>query len=136
MKGSRMNGLRMVAAAAFAASIGLGSVLFDTPALHAQDADAAERGRAIYQYHCTPCHGPGPGDDGRAMLPGTAALAIKYRGELPALLEERADLPAEVLRVFVRRGSWSMPPIRPTEVTDADIDDIAAYLAASARAAR
>jgi (+)-pinoresinol hydroxylase len=131
-----MNGPRMIAAAAFAASIGFGSVLLDAPALRAQDADAIERGRTVYQYHCTPCHGPGPGDDGRAMLPGTAALTIKYRGELPALLEERADLPAAVLRVFVRRGSWSMPPFRPTEVTDADIDDIAAYLAASALAAR
>jgi (+)-pinoresinol hydroxylase len=131
-----MSGRRMIALAAFAASIGIGSMLLDAPALHAQDADAVERGRVTYQYHCTPCHGPGPGDDGRAMLPGTAALTIKYRGELPALLEERADLPAEVLRVFVRRGSWSMPPFRPTEVTDADIDDIAAYLAASARAAR
>jgi (+)-pinoresinol hydroxylase len=131
-----MNGRRMIAVAAFAALTGLCSVLLDAPALHAQDADAVERGRAIYQYHCTPCHGPGRGDDGRAMLPGTAALTIKYRGELPALLEERADLPAEVLRVFVRRGSWSMPPLRPTEVTDADIDDIAAYLSASARAAR
>lgn len=27
-----------------------------------------------------PCHGPGIGDDGRAMLPGTDALRIKYRG--------------------------------------------------------
>jgi (+)-pinoresinol hydroxylase len=128
-----MSGHRTIA---FAVFIGLGSGLFGLSALNAQDADAIERGRALYQYHCTPCHGPGPGDDGRAMLPGTAALAIKYRGELPALLEERTDLPAEVLRVFVRRGSWSMPPFRPTEVTNGDIDDIAAYLAASARAAR
>jgi len=100
----------------------------------AQDRGAVARGEAKFQHSCAPCHGAGIGDDGRAMLPGTDALRIKYRGELPALLEERTDLPAPVLRVFVRRGTWSMPPFRPTEVTDSEIDDIAAYLAQTAKA--
>ena len=100
----------------------------------AQDRGAVARGEAKFQHSCAPCHGAGIGDDGRAMLPGTDALRIKYRGELPALLEERTDLPAPVLRVFVRRGTWSMPPFRPTEVTDSEIDDIAAYLAQTSKA--
>ena len=100
----------------------------------AQDT-AAERGKAKYQHSCAPCHGDGPGDDGRAMLPGTAALQIKYRGSLPALLEQRSDLPYEVLRVFLRQGSMSMPPFRPTELTDREIREIAAYLAESSRQA-
>ncbi len=72
------------------------------------------------------------------MLPGTHALSLKYRGEKPGLLEERTDLPAEVLKAFVRNGVASMPPFRKTEVTDADLDAIAAYLATTAkqRAAR
>ena len=37
----------------------------------------------------------GVGDDGRAMLPGTDALRIKYQGALPALLERRTDLNVE-----------------------------------------
>jgi mono/diheme cytochrome c family protein len=119
---------RAAAVAALGLMIGCGAV-------HAQDSEAEQRGRATYDYHCAPCHGAGPGDDGRAMLPGTAALHIKYGGALPALLEERSDLTAAVLRVFVRQGSWSMPPFRPTEVTDSDIEDIAAYLAQSARGA-
>jgi mono/diheme cytochrome c family protein len=100
----------------------------------AQDRAAIERGDAKFQHSCAPCHGPGPGDDGRAMLPGTDALRIKYRGTTtPALLEERSDLPYPTLRVFVRQGSMSMPPFRPTELTDAEIADIAAYLAESSR---
>lgn len=101
----------------------------------AQDADdeAIERGRQKYEYMCVPCHGDGIGDDGRAMLPGTDALRIKYRGELPALLTERSDLTYESIRVFVRQGVFSMPPFRPTEITDDEIRDIAAYIAETSR---
>ena len=101
--------------------------------LSAQDREAIERGDAKFQHSCAPCHGPGPGDDGRAMLPGTDALRIKYSGTLPAVLEERSDLTYPVLRTFVRQGSMSMPPFRPTELTDEEIADIAAYLAESSR---
>jgi len=100
----------------------------------AQDA-AVERGKAKFDHTCAPCHGDGPGDDGRAMLPGTDALRIKYQGALPALLEKRTDLNADVIRTFVRRGTWSMPPFRPTELTEREIQDIAAYLRQSSGAA-
>ena len=103
------------------------------PTAFSQDAAAIARGDAKYQHSCAPCHGDGPGDDGRQMLPGTDALRLKYRGELPALLEERSDLTPEVLRTFVRQGSMAMPPFRPTELTDDEIEDIAAYLAESSR---
>jgi len=102
--------------------------------LQAQDRAAIDRGNAKFQHSCAPCHGPGPGDDGRALLPGTDALRIKYRGTtVPAVLEQRSDLPYAALRVFVRQGSMSMPPFRPTELTDREIEDIAAYLAESSR---
>ena len=100
---------------------------------HAQDV---ARGKATFDHTCAPCHGAGVGDDGRAMLPGTDALRIKYPGSLPALLEQRTDLNADAIRVFLRRGTWSMPPFRPTEVTERDILDIAAYLRQSSGAAR
>ena len=120
----------------FALAAGVaGLVLLVHASAHAQDSPAVERGNAKYQYACAPCHGAGAGDDGRKMLPGTDALRIKYKGKVPALLEERTDLTAKVLRVFLRRGSWSMPPFRPTELTDAEIEDIAAYLVKSSRAA-
>ncbi len=96
---------------------------------------AAERGKAKFEHSCEPCHGDGPGDDGRAMLPGTDALRLKYKGTIPPLLEHRADLTAPVIKAFVRNGTFSMPPFRKTELTDAEIDDIAAYLAESSKAA-
>ena len=99
-------------------------------------AQDAARGKATFDHTCAPCHGAGVGDDGRAMLPGTDALRIKYQGSLPALLEQRTDLNADAIRTFVRRGTWSMPPFRPTEVTERDILDIAAYLRQSSGAAR
>ena len=96
---------------------------------------AAERGKAKFEHSCEPCHGDGPGDDGRAMLPGTDALRLKYKGTVPPLLERRTDLTAPVIKAFVRNGTFSMPPFRKTELTDAEIDDIAAYLAESSKAA-
>lgn len=114
-------------------AVGFTACMLASLSVRAQDSTAIERGNAKFQYMCAPCHGAGIGDDGRAMLPGTDALRIKYRGALPALLEERSDLPAPVLRTYVRRGTFSMPPFRPTEITDAEIEDIAAYLAESSK---
>lgn len=94
----------------------------------------AARGEAVFDHSCAPCHGDGPGDDGRATLPGTAALEIKYRETgIPPLLEDRTDLNADALTLFVRQGVMSMPPFRKTELSDQDIADIAAYLAASSQ---
>ena len=89
----------------------------------AQD-DATNRGEQVFDYWCAPCHDPGPGH------PGTQSLEIKYRGtDLPATLEDRADLTPELVKVFVRQGVLSMAPFRKTEITDAELDALAAYLA-------
>ncbi len=88
----------------------------------AQSAPDTERGQAVYNHWCTPCHAAGPGH------PGTQGLQIKYRGSVPAVLEERDDLTLPLLKTFVRQGVLSMAPFRKTEVTDADLEDIAAYL--------
>ena len=93
---------------------------------HAQNVDLVNRGRAAFQHTCAPCHGVGAGDDGRAMLPGSQSLKLKYKGEKSPFLEDRSDLPYPVLHTFVRRGTWSMPGFRKTEVTDADIEAIEA----------
>jgi mono/diheme cytochrome c family protein len=99
---------------------------------HAQTP--AERGKAKFEHSCAPCHGTGKGDDGRTMLPGTEALQVRYRGTLPAALEQRSDLNVATLTAFVRNGVGSMPPFRQTELTDAEIADIVAYLAVSSKA--
>ena len=81
-----------------------------------------ERGEAVYQYWCNTCHGP------EMLKPGTTALAIKYRGELPATLTERTDMVPEFVELMVREGISMMPFFRPTEISDADLDAVTAYL--------
>ena len=84
---------------------------------------AQARGKEVYDHWCMPCHAPGPGH------PGTQSLEIKYRGELPPVLEDREDLTREYVRTIVRSGILMMAPFRKTEVTDAELDDLSAYLA-------
>jgi mono/diheme cytochrome c family protein len=91
----------------------------------AQDQDAAtiDRGKQVYEYWCATCHGAGRGK------PGTTALAAKYKGtDRPAVLDERTDLTIQSVRFFTRNGVSIMPMFRKTEVSDGDLDAIAAYL--------
>jgi len=105
---------------AFGGGILFGAILFSSMA-RAQTA-AAARGMNVYDHWCAPCHAPGPGH------PGTQSLEIKYRGELPAVLTERDDLTSEFVRTMVREGILLMAPFRKTEITDAELDDLSAYL--------
>ena len=106
------------------------------PDIVAQDGTALinHPGRVTFERQCAPCHGTGPGDDRSDMLPGTAALAAKYEGSQPAALELRTNLPPEVLAYFVRNGVGAMPAFRPAEITDAQIEEIADYIALNAQA--
>jgi (+)-pinoresinol hydroxylase len=90
-----------------------------------------KRGEEAYQARCNLCHGRvaqdvKPGMGGR--MAGTEALAIKYQGRKPAVLEDRTDLTADEVEYYVRHGSGIMPFFRKTEVSEADLDAIAAYL--------
>jgi mono/diheme cytochrome c family protein len=86
-------------------------------------AQDAVRGNEVFQSWCAPCHAPGP------RHPGTQALDALYKGAKPAALEQRTDLLPELTRAFVRTGVSVMPPFRKTEISDADLDALAAYLA-------
>jgi mono/diheme cytochrome c family protein len=79
-------------------------------------------GYVEYQRFCSMCHGEGIGK------PGTMALQAKYKGAVPALLDKRTDLTAEFVKTTVRNGVSIMPFFRKTEISDADLDAIAAYL--------
>jgi (+)-pinoresinol hydroxylase len=92
-----------------------------------QDDSSAAHGKMVFDRYCALCHGDGPGGDGAPMLPGTHAIYIKYRGELPPLLQHRSDVTIELIRSVVRNGLASMPPFRQTEVTDTDLEAIMAW---------
>ncbi len=80
------------------------------------------QGWAQFERDCAVCHGSGP------AKPGTRALRAKYRGKLPALLEERTDLTRAYVKYIVRHGVTVMPPFRKTELSDPDLEAIASYL--------
>lgn len=80
------------------------------------------RGYVQFQDYCAVCHGAGVGK------PGTIALKEKYKGAEPALLADRTDLTQQLVKTYVRNGISVMPFFRKTEISDADLDAIAAYL--------
>ena len=111
--------------------LGIGlAALLSVPAgstLVAADEAILGKGNERYQYWCAGCHGAGPG------RPGTNALAAKYGGDPPALLEERTDLTPEIVEHFVRNGISIMPFFRKTEIGDAELAAIGAYLSRNAQ---
>ena len=105
----------------------LGLLTFASAALAQTPSDAQlKKGQEVYQYWCWNCHGEGAGK------PGTQALAAKYKGSKPAILDQRTDLAAPVTKTFVRKGVSIMPFFRKTEITDAQLDALATYLARNA----
>jgi mono/diheme cytochrome c family protein len=112
-KGNRMKNARV------GLLVALGLILTG-PAFAAPDQAQIEKGNKVYDKWCFPCHGTGIGK------PGTASL--EARGQKPAVLEERTDLTVPAIKTFVRHGVLFMPMFRKTEVSDADLDAIAAYL--------
>ena len=87
----------------------------------------AERGKQVYDKWCTPCHGSGEGK------PGTISAEALYKGSKPAVLAERTDLTAAGIKTAVRSGVYIMPRFRKTEVSDAELDAIVAYLTRTPR---
>lgn len=87
----------------------------------------AADGAALYVQHCAACH-----DRGEAH-PGTARLADRWPKE--ASLLDRQQLPPPFVRVVVRQGLNLMPPFRPGELSDAELDALAAYLDAGPHSA-
>jgi mono/diheme cytochrome c family protein len=88
----------------------------------AQENEHAE-GVRVYEKWCAPCHNPG------VEHPGTLALSAKYSGVKSGVLLEWTDLRPEITRSFVRTGISVMPFFRKTEISDAELEALAAYLA-------
>jgi mono/diheme cytochrome c family protein len=85
-------------------------------------AAAENQGKLIYEKWCAPCHSRGE------VYPGTTALDARYKGAVPASLEDRSDLSPELVKYFVRNGISVMPFFRKTEINDIELDSLARYL--------
>jgi mono/diheme cytochrome c family protein len=99
---------------------------------HAADTPLSplqEQGQKLFRNNCFYCH--------TEKVWGTLSLERRRPGG-DALLEKRTDLTPEFVKSVVRNGLGSMPAYRRTELTDADVDAIIAYLTRnrSATAAR
>jgi mono/diheme cytochrome c family protein len=86
-------------------------------------------GKRIFDTHCAECHADGFGH------PGTQRLGWN-RGDPYAVLTTRKDLSADYIKQVVRRGLVEMPPFRPSEITDAELAQLSAYLAGKPAKAR
>lgn len=86
-----------------------------TPAVGAEMS-----GKEVFDHYCTHCHGSGDG-------PGTQQLA-RTRGDDKGLLTQRTDLAPDYIAYIVRRGLRSMPPFVPSDLTDARLEALVAFL--------
>lgn len=100
-------------------AISAGGTAAQEPVLH--------EGKRVYDRWCVACHAAGDG------YPGTLALQAKYKGEVPAALEQRKDLNPDLIKFFVRNGVSVMPFFRKTEISDAELAALATYLSRPAR---
>jgi mono/diheme cytochrome c family protein len=80
-------------------------------------------GKEVFDHYCTYCHGAADGA-------GTTQLA-RTRGKDKALLTERRDLSASYIEYVVRHGLKAMPPFVPSDLTEARLKALVAFLAKS-----
>ena len=81
---------------------------------------ARRGGEGLFTEKCGMCH--------RESGMGTGLLGRRIEGEL-AQLENREDLNADFISTVVRNGLGNMMPLSRGEVSDAQLETIATYLA-------
>lgn len=89
-----------------------------------QDRSYDSAGERLYVEECSMCH--------RQYGMGTVLLARRL-GEERAMLEAREDLAAQYVILAAREGIGNMPRISRGEVSDANLQLIADYLADGAK---
>jgi mono/diheme cytochrome c family protein len=82
---------------------------------------AEATGKEVFDHYCTYCHGSSDG-------PGTMQLR-RTRGKDQALLTERTNLAPTYIEYVVRHGLRSMPPFVPSDLTEAKLQALVAFLA-------
>lgn len=96
-----------------------------------EDTGAIGRGYLVYTKWCAGCHAPDSPLAAGLMIgqyAGTYVLQQRYQGAMPAVLQERTNLTAPVIAFYVRNGLNTMPGFRKTEISDAELAALTAYL--------
>ena len=122
-----MSRLAWIALTGVLAATGLAAKTADRPRADypVAAARAQSDGEAIFLARCQYCH--------VEMGPGTITLG-KRLGKDKALLAQRTDLTAPYIKGIVRHGFNTMPALTRPEVSDAELEEIAAYLTRSREA--
>jgi mono/diheme cytochrome c family protein len=126
MKGFRLrSGCALAACAVLAVAQPGWTAQRTRPTSHSAPPAKAERsaGGKIFDKWCRDCHAAGG--------PGSLALQRKYQGAVPAVLEQQSDLRPDDVKRVVRYGDKFMPSFRKTEISDADLALVTAYLTPS-----
>ncbi|HWL61450.1 MAG TPA: cytochrome c [Steroidobacteraceae bacterium] len=84
-------------------------------------AASAPDGKSLYRERCGMCH--------QTIGMAVGILSRRPGDESQGFLEERKDLSATFVRTVVRTGIANMPRMPRGEVSDAELEAIAAYLA-------
>jgi mono/diheme cytochrome c family protein len=121
-------------------ALGVIVVMAAAPAFALSAPDVLQ-GHQVFEKWCAGCHNPeltkqqigamkpdGTGNLINQVFAGTYVLAQRYKGAEPAALEQRTDLSPEMIKFTVRHGLNMMPRSRKTEISDVELNDIAAYL--------
>jgi mono/diheme cytochrome c family protein len=121
--------LRLLAVAAVLAALSLGFA----DAARAGEAPDVAAGHELFNKWCYGCHAASikhAPDESLlgSVVAGTYTLQQRYHGTKPAALEERTDLTPTLIESVVRHGLNLMPRTRKTEISDAELAEITAYL--------
>lgn len=85
---------------------------------------SAIEGERLFGRECAFCH----------VGKSTGAMMLGRRlGKEKAELHKRADLDPDYVKAVVRNGLMNMPPLSRVELTDAELNAIAAWLARSGK---
>lgn len=85
---------------------------------------AGRDGKALFEHHCGYCHLPA------GMGTNLITKQQVQAGQPPemGLLANRTDLTGDYVKSVVRLGKGAMPPQTKVDITDAELDSVAAYL--------
>jgi mono/diheme cytochrome c family protein len=91
------------------------------PWAQAEDLPTAQQlqGERLFAATCQYCHAAN----------GWATRDLARRGEAQATIDQRADLSPGLIRGVLRHGVGNMPAFTPTDLSDAQIDALIAWLA-------
>ncbi len=98
-----------------------------TPEPTVESTISNRSGKVLFDLHCAGCHNPG------TAHAATKQLAL-VRGKDLAVIMQRKDLTPAYIKYVVRDGLLEMPPFRPTDLNNSELDNLSNYIVDNAKA--